>query len=91
MTKTFSFDVRCAVISDVAPGSTNTFVCHGMEGRYINIVAPGRRSLTLCEVKVFGQPGGKPDPKGNLNQIVLSAKSFTLINKAWRAMELKSV
>ncbi|XP_075869107.1 fucolectin-1-like [Nelusetta ayraudi] len=54
---------RCAVISDPAPGSTDTFNCSGIEGRYINIVIPGKRQyLTLCEVKVTGQPSEKPAP-----------------------------
>ncbi|XP_028435574.1 uncharacterized protein LOC114556740 [Perca flavescens] len=47
---------RCAVISSMAAGSSQTFVCNGMEGRYVNIVIPGRREyLTLCEVEVTGQ------------------------------------
>ncbi|XP_047454989.1 uncharacterized protein LOC125016511 [Mugil cephalus] len=46
---------RCAVISSIAAGASQTFECNGMEGRYINIVIPGRREfLTLCEVEVFG-------------------------------------
>uniref|UniRef100_A0A8C9ZLV7 Fucolectin tachylectin-4 pentraxin-1 domain-containing protein n=1 Tax=Sander lucioperca TaxID=283035 RepID=A0A8C9ZLV7_SANLU len=37
-------------------GSSQTFVCNGMEGRYVNIVIPGRQEyLTLCEVEVTGQ------------------------------------
>ena len=40
-------------------GSTKTFVCNGMEGRYVNIVIPGNNKiLTLCEVEVTGQPSG---------------------------------
>ncbi|XP_075869108.1 fucolectin-5-like [Nelusetta ayraudi] len=43
---------RCAVISVATPGSTKTYVCNGMEGRYINIVVPGKRQqLILCEVE----------------------------------------
>ncbi|XP_026040496.1 uncharacterized protein LOC113032058, partial [Astatotilapia calliptera] len=46
---------RCAVISSIAPGASQTFACNGMEGRYINIVIPGRTEyLTLCEVEVDG-------------------------------------
>uniref|UniRef100_A0A3P9DJT8 Fucolectin tachylectin-4 pentraxin-1 domain-containing protein n=1 Tax=Maylandia zebra TaxID=106582 RepID=A0A3P9DJT8_9CICH len=44
---------RCAVISSIAAGASQTFACNGMEGRYINIVIPGRTEyLTLCEVEV---------------------------------------
>ncbi|XP_071325144.1 uncharacterized protein [Trachinotus anak] len=46
---------RCAVISHIYAGFTETFQCNGMDGRYINIVIPGRREyLTLCEVEVYG-------------------------------------
>ncbi len=39
------------------PGFSSTFQCDGMEGRYINIVIPGRKEyLTLCEVEVYGSP-----------------------------------
>ncbi|XP_068994737.1 uncharacterized protein [Embiotoca jacksoni] len=47
---------RCAVISSIAAGTSQTFECEGMEGRYVNIVIPGRKEyLTLCEVEVFGE------------------------------------
>ncbi|KAM9353853.1 uncharacterized protein ABDE67_006246 isoform 2-T3 [Symphorus nematophorus] len=56
---------RCAVISPPAHGTSKTYVCNGMEGRYINIVIPGRREyLTLCEVEVTGQPCGNTGPTG---------------------------
>ncbi|XP_033496815.2 fucolectin-1-like [Epinephelus lanceolatus] len=46
---------RCAVISSIPGGFTHTFQCNGMNGRYINIVIPGRAEyLTLCEVEVYG-------------------------------------
>eukprot|EP00064_Thunnus_orientalis_P022813 superscaffoldBa00008039_g23033 len=46
---------RCAVISHISEGFTQTFQCNGMDGRYINIVIPGRKEyLTLCEVEVYG-------------------------------------
>uniref|UniRef100_UPI001ED84A45 fucolectin-1-like n=1 Tax=Scatophagus argus TaxID=75038 RepID=UPI001ED84A45 len=46
---------RCAVISSVSAGTSKTFVCNQMKGRYINIVIPGRQEyLTLCEVEVMG-------------------------------------
>uniref|UniRef100_A0A3B5Q8G9 Si:ch211-215k15.4 n=1 Tax=Xiphophorus maculatus TaxID=8083 RepID=A0A3B5Q8G9_XIPMA len=45
---------RCTVISTIAPGSTETFQCNGMDGRYINVFIPGRNEyLTLCEVEVY--------------------------------------
>ncbi|TDH11323.1 hypothetical protein EPR50_G00059780 [Perca flavescens] len=46
---------RCAVISSTSPGFTETFQCNGMDGRYVNIVIPGRSvHLFLCEVEVYG-------------------------------------
>uniref|UniRef100_A0A8C9ZPU4 Fucolectin tachylectin-4 pentraxin-1 domain-containing protein n=1 Tax=Sander lucioperca TaxID=283035 RepID=A0A8C9ZPU4_SANLU len=50
-----------------ASGSSQTFVCNGMEGRYVNIVIPGRQEyLTLCEVEVTGQALGNTAPTGDL-------------------------
>ncbi|XP_054483033.1 uncharacterized protein LOC129115821 [Anoplopoma fimbria] len=46
---------RCALISSIPGGFTKNFQCNGMDGRYINIVIPGRNEyLTLCEVEVYG-------------------------------------
>uniref|UniRef100_UPI003AAAFCC1 fucolectin-1-like n=1 Tax=Centroberyx gerrardi TaxID=166262 RepID=UPI003AAAFCC1 len=46
---------RCAVISSIPAGSSQTFKCNGMEGHHVNIVIPGRNEyLTLCEVEVYG-------------------------------------
>ncbi|XP_078503282.1 fucolectin-like [Lissotriton helveticus] len=50
-------NARCAYISGIAAGATQTFHCHGMVGRYVNIIIRGRQEcLTLCEVQVFAQP-----------------------------------
>ena len=50
----------------MAAGTSQTFVCNGMEGRYVNIVIPGRQEyLTLCEVEVTGQPSGNTAPTGD--------------------------
>ncbi|KAG7999309.1 Fucolectin [Nibea albiflora] len=46
---------RCAVISSIPGGFTETFQCNGMDGRYVNIVIPGRTEyLNVCEVEVYG-------------------------------------
>ncbi|KAG9283883.1 hypothetical protein AMEX_G2719 [Astyanax mexicanus] len=48
---------RCAVISVDVNHPTMTFQCKGMEGRYVNVVIPGRNEfLILCEVEVNGAP-----------------------------------
>uniref|UniRef100_A0A7N8XH55 Fucolectin-7-like n=1 Tax=Mastacembelus armatus TaxID=205130 RepID=A0A7N8XH55_9TELE len=46
---------RCAVITSIPGGDTVQYDCNGMDGRYVNIVIPGRAEyLTLCEVEVYG-------------------------------------
>ncbi|KAJ8288400.1 hypothetical protein COCON_G00010590 [Conger conger] len=43
----------CAVIPYIPADQTRTYECHGMEGRYVSIVLPGKEKyLTLCEVEV---------------------------------------
>ncbi|XP_052642776.1 LOW QUALITY PROTEIN: uncharacterized protein LOC128141744 [Harpia harpyja] len=39
-----------------APGSLSTVCCHGLRGRYVSILIPGREdALVLCEVEVIRQ------------------------------------
>ncbi|KAK1895842.1 Fucolectin-5 [Dissostichus eleginoides] len=46
---------RCALISSIPAGFTETFECNGMDGRYVNIFLPGRNEyLLICEVEVYG-------------------------------------
>ncbi|XP_050958500.1 fucolectin-5-like [Labeo rohita] len=45
---------RCAVISFIPAGLSATFECNGMEGRYINVVIPGREEYLTVEV--YGSP-----------------------------------
>lgn len=55
-------DSRCALITRIGPGKTSTFHCEqgSMAGRFVNILIPGnRKTLTLCEVEVYGAPEGK--------------------------------
>uniref|UniRef100_A0A8C2XS97 Fucolectin tachylectin-4 pentraxin-1 domain-containing protein n=1 Tax=Cyclopterus lumpus TaxID=8103 RepID=A0A8C2XS97_CYCLU len=52
---------RCASISHIRAGKTNTYHCAGgsMDGRFVNVVIPGeRKTLTLCEVEVYATPTG---------------------------------
>lgn len=50
------------MIPYIPAGQMKTFECGGMEGRYVNILLPGREKyLTLCEVEVHAstfQSGG---------------------------------
>ncbi|XP_069584588.1 fucolectin-5-like [Ranitomeya imitator] len=46
---------RCAVVTGIPRGGSQTFQCNNMVGRYVNVVLRGRSEyLSLCEVKVFG-------------------------------------
>ncbi|XP_027139397.1 fucolectin-1-like [Larimichthys crocea] len=48
-------NTRCAVISSIPAGTVAEFHCNGIDGRYINVVIPGREEfLSLCEVEVYG-------------------------------------
>uniref|UniRef100_H2S6N7 Si:cabz01040626.2 n=1 Tax=Takifugu rubripes TaxID=31033 RepID=H2S6N7_TAKRU len=55
---------RCALITRIGPGKTSTFHCEqgSMAGRFVNILIPGKRkTLTLCEVEVYGAPEANLD------------------------------
>nr|XP_014344319.1 PREDICTED: uncharacterized protein LOC102353115 [Latimeria chalumnae] len=55
--KNGTINPRCASISKVERGSTETICCKGMTGRYVTIAIPNRKEyLTLCEVEVYGVP-----------------------------------
>ena len=69
------FPLRCAVISSIPAGATYTFKCSGMEGRYVNIVIPGKKKiLSLSEVEVYGASFIKYIPSGKYKIIVSNNK-----------------
>ncbi|XP_062420860.1 uncharacterized protein LOC119221789 [Pungitius pungitius] len=50
-------NTRCASIPSLSAGKTKTYRCDGgsVEGRFVNVIIPGdSRTLTLCEVEVYG-------------------------------------
>lgn len=48
-----------------------------MEGRYINILIPARKDyLSLCEVKVTGQPSEKPAQTGKLTIFIIFVSDY---------------
>ncbi|KAG8536785.1 hypothetical protein GDO81_025681, partial [Engystomops pustulosus] len=52
---------RCGVISSIESGETVSFSCHGMVGKHVSVVIPGRSEhMVLCEVQVFGLPADDP-------------------------------
>lgn len=62
--------LRCVLIPYLPDVSTYTYNCKGMEGRYLNIVIPGKEEqLYLCEVEVTGQPADSSALPGDLNLI----------------------
>ncbi|CAI9605329.1 unnamed protein product, partial [Staurois parvus] len=45
---------RCGVVTSIPDGGTQNFQCHGMVGRYVNIIIRGKAEfLQLCEVQVW--------------------------------------
>ncbi|ROL29809.1 Fucolectin-1, partial [Anabarilius grahami] len=45
-----------AVIPAIPAGESYSCSCNGKEGRYVNVILPGNvKTLTLCEVKVYGE------------------------------------
>ena len=76
------FTLRCAVISSIPAGATYTFKCNGMEGRYVNILIPGKKkTLTLSEVEVYGASFVKYTPSGKY-KIIKSNEDYRLL-KPW--------
>ncbi|XP_073529891.1 fucolectin-like [Phyllobates terribilis] len=48
---------RCEKITSIPLAGSQTFQCHGMTGRYVNIIRPGITGyLSFCEVQVFAAP-----------------------------------
>uniref|UniRef100_H3AEU5 Fucolectin tachylectin-4 pentraxin-1 domain-containing protein n=1 Tax=Latimeria chalumnae TaxID=7897 RepID=H3AEU5_LATCH len=63
--KNGTLNPRCASISKIERGSTETICCKGMTGRYVTIAIPNRKEyLTLCEVEVYGVPVTNDDGLG---------------------------
>ncbi|XP_064410319.1 pentraxin fusion protein-like [Latimeria chalumnae] len=53
--KNGTLNPRCASISSVAKGSTDSYCCNQLVGRYVTVAIPTREEyLTLCEVEVYG-------------------------------------
>ncbi|KAM5165063.1 uncharacterized protein ACMZJ9_007476 [Mantella aurantiaca] len=48
---------RCAQITAIPQGATQTFNCFDMKGRYVNVILPGKTGyLTFCEIQIYGVP-----------------------------------
>ncbi|XP_037640569.1 uncharacterized protein LOC119496950 [Sebastes umbrosus] len=81
-------NTRCAVITSIPSGGVQEFECNGMDGRYVNIVIPGREEfLSLCEVEVYGSRLDfncrclkavpvSSDPEGHTSQLTLPGGSL---------------
>ncbi|XP_066451046.1 pentraxin fusion protein-like [Eleutherodactylus coqui] len=66
----------CGVITSMGNGQTLAFECDGMVGQYVTIHIPGaERSLTICEVQVFGLPSDDADVQGPTG----GGKSFVIL------------
>ncbi|XP_068584496.1 uncharacterized protein [Cebidichthys violaceus] len=72
---------RCASISHIRAGKTNTYRCDGgsMDGRFVNVIIPGqRKTLTLCEVEVYGTPAVEPLPNVALKKPTAQSWSLSI-------------
>ncbi|XP_078503277.1 fucolectin-like [Lissotriton helveticus] len=55
---------RCAIITTISSGETQTFQCNGMVGRYVNLFLRNKLEyLTPCEVQVFAYVEDQCCPK----------------------------
>ncbi|XP_068136036.1 fucolectin-like [Hyperolius riggenbachi] len=46
---------RCALITSLPLGATQTYYCPWMRGRYVNVALLGRNGvITFCEIQIFG-------------------------------------
>ncbi|XP_055486443.1 fucolectin-like [Leucoraja erinacea] len=48
----------CGTISSLKAGETAVLDCHGMLGRFVDVVMTGHDYLTLCEVEVYARDCG---------------------------------
>ncbi|KAI1885642.1 hypothetical protein AGOR_G00205930 [Albula goreensis] len=74
----------CAVIPYIPAGQTRTYQCHEMEGRYVNILLPGREKyLTLCEVEVKGRiPQTESYKESAYNETITYSENVALQGEA---------
>ncbi|XP_077345306.1 fucolectin-like isoform X1 [Lithobates pipiens] len=50
-------NLRCAQITSIPQGATETFHCFDMKGRYVNVILPGKTGyITFCEIEIYGVP-----------------------------------
>ncbi|KAM9316349.1 fucolectin-like [Gastrophryne carolinensis] len=50
-------NARCAQITSIPLGATQTFNCFDMKGQYVNVVLPGKTGyMTFCEIQIYGAP-----------------------------------
>ncbi|XP_075057087.1 uncharacterized protein LOC142143276 [Mixophyes fleayi] len=48
---------RCAQITSLPTGASETFQCHDMVGQYVNVIIRGKQEfLHFCEIQIFGIP-----------------------------------
>ncbi|XP_052417056.1 uncharacterized protein LOC127961823 [Carassius gibelio] len=78
----------CAVIPAIPEGSYG-YSCGEMKGRYVNLIIPGdMKTLTLCEVEVFGEEDGSPSgmvarPESDLEMSAMLSWAAERVGLQW--------
>ncbi|XP_067148680.1 uncharacterized protein [Apteryx mantelli] len=76
----------CGTIADAGPGSLSAVCCHGLRGRYVSVLLPGRTAaLALCEVEVLLQGCAPPPGAPNAARGRPAAQSSTLDGRSLAA------
>ncbi|XP_068136037.1 fucolectin-like [Hyperolius riggenbachi] len=49
---------RCALVTHLPSGATQTYHCPGRKGRYVNVAILGKKGvISFCEIQIFGSLG----------------------------------
>ncbi|XP_060135414.1 uncharacterized protein LOC118091141 [Zootoca vivipara] len=82
---------RCATISSLGAGETDTFNCESSTGQFVTVTLPRKDYLTLCEVQVFGQKIESTATKWKLSPFFLSDSNVALAGEASQSSNIHSL
>uniref|UniRef100_A0A670J2A7 Fucolectin tachylectin-4 pentraxin-1 domain-containing protein n=1 Tax=Podarcis muralis TaxID=64176 RepID=A0A670J2A7_PODMU len=78
---------RCATISSLGAGETETFYCESSKGQFVTVTLPGKEYLTLCEVQVFGCKIESPDTNVALAGEASQSSTYSSLGVAGNAID----